>query len=696
MGLNRKFIVICEDGRVQHSEPAFSILMQHTWIYRVVFLFLCLLGRCYTFAQSNPVYLQDFGTGNEDPNTIGNPLPPGATFFNFEGVTCPAPGNYTIVRRIPINSCFNNGWILLTRDDSPNNVDFGFCMLINNHTDPNNRLVYKDTVYKSLCPGTTYHYGFSVINVSSRTPCVNGPDFPVLEYRLEDGNGALLFKDTTRPWVDYAETPPPGKYVFNKFGFDFNLAVPASKLVIKINLLHKTYDCAEDFAIDNVIIYPVGPDASIAFDNEPPATIVKSVCFQQNKTFSITGTVGNYYANTALQWQQSTDSGRTWTDITGATSLTYTKTFSVPDTFIYRLTAAEAAKIGNINCRVTSNTLRVNVNGLPTNYSITSNSPVCSGQPLSFNANGASHYIWTGPNGFFDNIPYPGIFASSLADSGTYYVQVFSNGGCSTTDSIHVKIIGTDVHAWPDTSICKGRTVMLNASQGAAYSWVPADGLSNTMIRNPVAHPLATTTFIVTVTDKDGCSDTAHATIQVINKTAVVAGISGAEFICRPADSASFNDASTGAVTQWNWDFGNGQTASDAKPPTQYYSITGNEKTFTVRLAVADSLGCTDTSYHIITVANNCYIAVPNAFTPNGDGSNDYLYPLNAYKATNLSFRVYNRFGLLVFETRDWTNKWNGKVNGVLQASGAYVWILQYTDAAGKRIKLKGTSILVR
>ena len=58
------------------------------------------------------------------------------------------------------------------------------------------------------------------------------------------------------------------------------------------------------------------------------------------------------------------------------------------------------------------------------------------------------------------------------------------------------------------------------------------------------------------------------------------------------------------------------------------------------------------------------YIAGPSAFTPNNDGLNDYLYPLNAYKATNLLFKVYNRFGKLVFETKDctkkmeWKNKW--------------------------------------
>jgi gliding motility-associated-like protein len=93
---------------------------------------------------------------------------------------------------------------------------------------------------------------------------------------------------------------------------------------------------------------------------------------------------------------------------------------------------------------------------------------------------------------------------------------------------------------------------------------------------------------------------------------------------------------------------------------------------------------------------DNCYIAVPTAFTPNGDGLNDYLYPLNAYKATNLSFKVFNRTGQLVFETKDWTVKWDGTIKGAKQASGVYVWMLDYNDVTGKRISLKGTTLLIR
>jgi len=87
---------------------------------------------------------------------------------------------------------------------------------------------------------------------------------------------------------------------------------------------------------------------------------------------------------------------------------------------------------------------------------------------------------------------------------------------------------------------------------------------------------------------------------------------------------------------------------------------------------------------------------VPNAFTSNGDGLNDYLYPLNAYKATDLTFWVFNRYGQLVFETTDWTKKWDGTKDGDPMPAGVYVWMLSYTVPSNKKVFLKGFTVLLR
>ena len=190
------------------------------------------------------------------------------------------------------------------------------------------------------------------------------------------------------------------------------------------------------------------------------------------------------------------------------------------------------------------------------------------------------------------------------------------------------------------------------------------------------------------------CSDTAQLNFVFLNQT-VKAAFAATDSLC-VTDTLHFTDMSTNPVT-WKWDFGNGNTSTLQMPPAQTYSANGRVSNYVAGLIVTNGSGCADTTYKLIYVLPNCYIAVPSAFTPNGDGLNDYLYPLNAYKAGNLVFRVYNRYGQVIFETRNWTRKWDGRVNGQLQPSGTYVWTLDYTDTdKQQKVSLKGTTVLIR
>jgi gliding motility-associated-like protein len=162
-----------------------------------------------------------------------------------------------------------------------------------------------------------------------------------------------------------------------------------------------------------------------------------------------------------------------------------------------------------------------------------------------------------------------------------------------------------------------------------------------------------------------------------------------------PSDAVAFTDSSTGNIISWHWDFKNGQTSSDQSPPPQTYQPVTADREVEVSLAIRDADNCTDTAYRTLKLIYNCYIAVPSAFTPNGDGRNDFLYPLNAYKATQLKFRVYDRWGQLLFITNDWTRKWDGTVGGKRMTQGVYVWMLDYTDDKNNRISKKGTTMLI-
>lgn len=164
-----------------------------------------------------------------------------------------------------------------------------------------------------------------------------------------------------------------------------------------------------------------------------------------------------------------------------------------------------------------------------------------------------------------------------------------------------------------------------------------------------------------------------------------------------PGDQAIFKDTSVGNIINWNWNLGNGNISNGKQPAPQIYPYSNVIRDVPVRLIVTNNIGCSDTAIQTIKVVGNCYIAVPNAFTPNGDGLNDYLYPTNAYKAKDLVFKIFNRFGQLMYSTTNWQYKWDGKFNGQAADPGTYVWMLQYTLIDTKRrVEQKGYTVLLR
>lgn len=164
-----------------------------------------------------------------------------------------------------------------------------------------------------------------------------------------------------------------------------------------------------------------------------------------------------------------------------------------------------------------------------------------------------------------------------------------------------------------------------------------------------------------------------------------------------PMDIISATNESFGSIISYVWDYGNGVISAGPDPVPQQYYPTRKEQDYRIRLIVEDNLHCQDTADHFIKAVMSCYIDVPTAFSPNHDGMNDYLYPLSAYKAVDLEFSVYNRVGQLVFQTTDWTKKWDGTVKGKPADVGTYVWMLRYTiKESGKKVFRKGTTVLLR
>ncbi len=195
------------------------------------------------------------------------------------------------------------------------------------------------------------------------------------------------------------------------------------------------------------------------------------------------------------------------------------------------------------------------------------------------------------------------------------------------------------------------------------------------------------------IVSSEYCSDT--TAVPLFFEQKLKADFDAPEIVCIK-DKIEFINKSEGPIDHWLWEYGQGITANVQHPlPLQYTSV-GKEIIYTVKLTVSDEK-CSDTASKNVLVVNNCVIAVPSGFTPNNDGRNDYLYPSNAFDTENLLFRVYNRFGQLLFESKDWTQKWDGTFKGQPQPTGTYVWTLSYRlKRTGNSYNFKGTTVLIR
>ncbi|MFN0083321.1 MAG: gliding motility-associated C-terminal domain-containing protein [Ferruginibacter sp.] len=233
------------------------------------------------------------------------------------------------------------------------------------------------------------------------------------------------------------------------------------------------------------------------------------------------------------------------------------------------------------------------------------------------------------------------------------------------------------------------------ANAVSTWQWTfgsaPKNATQNPVITYTNFEP-KTTTLIVS---NGVCSDTSKQ--QIIFANYLKADFEVTTLIC-PNKKVDFKNKSIGTITNWKWTFGNGNMSTQKNPlPQLYVPLVASDYNSSPELIIQNDFGCFDTITKPVQVLYSCFIAVPSAFTPNGDGLNDFLYPLKAYKSTNLNFSIYNRLGQRVFYSNSWLNKWDGKLKGIPQDPGTYVWTLDYFNSEeGKRVVEKGTSILIR
>ncbi len=231
------------------------------------------------------------------------------------------------------------------------------------------------------------------------------------------------------------------------------------------------------------------------------------------------------------------------------------------------------------------------------------------------------------------------------------------------------------------------------------WSWDFGDGSPLSSTQNPThCYPISGTYSVtLTVTTSIGCS----ATIIMPNYVQVFA-IPVAEFSASPQPTTelnpviSFTDLSS-LANSWNWGFGdilNG--GSTLQNPSFDY---GGPGCFDVVLTVTSINGCVDSTMHQICIDPDVTLFVPNAFTPNGDGSNDLFYPQGVgLDRDHFEMWIFDRWGNMIYYTDDITKGWNGAVQGHedLCQQDTYVWKIKARDLMGGKHNIIGHVSLIR
>ncbi|MEP7237892.1 MAG: gliding motility-associated C-terminal domain-containing protein [Ferruginibacter sp.] len=259
------------------------------------------------------------------------------------------------------------------------------------------------------------------------------------------------------------------------------------------------------------------------------------------------------------------------------------------------------------------------------------------------------------------------------SQSGIYYDTLKTAAGCDS-----VVITDLTVRAKPkpilgaDRNICAGQNIILNPGSFDTYLWQDLTTASQYSVSAPG-------TYTVTVTNQFNCKTTAKVIIRNI--------------IPLPANFLPSNqELCAGNVLKLNipgyksyvWNTGATNATIEIRTGGNYY------------LTVTNFDNCVGTDYLTIQEVNCIPIGIPNAFTPNNDGKNDYFKPTINIEIQDYQLRVYNRVGQLVYQTKTYGEGWDGRFKNQQIDPGNYIYQVSFSNAEGKQFKYSGNILLIR
>lgn len=305
---------------------------------------------------------------------------------------------------------------------------------------------------------------------------------------------------------------------------------------------------------------------------------------------------------------------------------------------------------------------------------------ICLGQSIQLHAVSSGVVTW---------FPDPTLSCTSCNDPfaspvvPTHYFVTSALGSCLVKDTVFVNPQSPSINSSPDTFLCRGDSVQLFAMGSGIISWFPNTALSCALCDDPIASPLSSIWYYVTST-VGSCSvkDSMFLTVDAISINA------GSDQNILLGESVQLE--ASGAA-DYTWQPASGLSCTDCSSPIASPSVTT-----TYQVASTSDLGCKASDSVTIIVTVPCAgIFFPNAFTPNSDGRNDTFGAISELNPPIKSFRIFNRWGQLIYESTALDKPWDGNFHNKPQSLGTYVYVLEL-DCEGGSTMMSGEVMLIR